>query len=384
MRQQVQIDIAKRIFDLKDNQTTDLADNVYQQSKNDYISPEVAQQEQQNLFRDLPLLLCLSCEIPEPGDYICDDFSGVPIIGVRTSNGDVAAYLNICRHRGARLACDKGSGLRQMRCPYHAWSYAADTGNLLAVPFNTGFEGINKDDFGLLPLPVIEHDGLIFVRPSAGDAIDPTQFLNTFNDDLAGYGLSQYSHFETRVLEAPLNWKLVVDTFLETYHLSALHSKTIAPLLHNNLMAFEPMGQHLRMVAARKTIDDLRSMPEQQWDLILHTAMVYVLFPNTVFIMQGDHLETWRVYPGATPNESRMHVSLYTPEPTVTESARKHWKKNMDLLMATVLSEDFPLATNIQQDFSACNNKMLFGRNEPALQHYHKTLTANLRCNHDK
>ncbi|MFX3658327.1 MAG: SRPBCC family protein [bacterium] len=74
-----------------------------------------------------------------------------------------------------------------------------------------------------------------------------------------------------------------------------------------------------------------------------------------------------------------MHVSLYTPEPACSESAVRHWRKNLDLLMATVLEEDFPLAADMQRDFSVRNDHLLFGRNEPALQHFHRMLHDALR-----
>ncbi|MBV1907455.1 MAG: Rieske 2Fe-2S domain-containing protein [Pseudomonadales bacterium] len=379
MEQQVQYDITKRIFTLKDNNTTDLAKDIYQQPAQDYVSAHVDANERSLLFRKFPLLVCLSCEIPEPGDYHCDDFSGTPIIVVRKSDSTVAAYLNICRHRGARLACDTGSGLRQLRCPYHAWSYAADSGDLTSVPFNEGFTGLDKSDYGLIKLPVIEYGGLVFVKPEAGQDIVPTEFMSGFERDLNAFNIADYHHFESRVLVADINWKIVIDTFLETYHLNTLHRETIAPILHNNLTTFDPMGNHLRMIAVRKTIEQLRSVAPDQLSLIEHTAIVYVLFPNTVFIMQGDHLETWRVYPGDGPNQSRMHVSLYTPEAPSSDSARKYWAKNMDLLMATVLKEDFPLAEKIQKDFSIRDDNLVFGRNEPALQHFHRCLTRQLK-----
>jgi len=376
--QKLQVDIAERLFALKDNKQTDLADTVYKQPALDYFSQEVSEREEALFFRQYPLLICLSCEMPKPGDYHCDDFSGVPIIVVRRKEGSVAAYLNVCRHRGARLACDNGSGLRQLRCPYHSWRYAADSGNLVSIPFDEGFAELDKIEFGLHQLPVVEHGGLIFVKPTQGDSIDPSGFLAGFESDLISYEIENYHHFETRVLEAKVNWKLVIDTFLETYHLNSLHRETVAPILHNNLSVFTAQGNHLRMVAARKTLDELKDIPEHKWDLIQHSAIIYVLFPNTVFIMQGDHLETWRVYPGESPNESRMHVSLYTPEASTTESASQYWSKNMDLLMATVLQEDFPLATNIQKDFPSRGGDMVFGRNEPALQHFHRRLKAKL------
>ena len=81
----------------------------------------------------------------------------------------------------------------------------------------------------------------------------PVIDIAPFRDDLANYALNGYHHFETRILETQFNWKLVIDTFLETYHLNTLHRQTIAPLLHSNLNTFTPMDHHLRMVAARKT-----------------------------------------------------------------------------------------------------------------------------------
>jgi len=75
-----------------------------------------------------------------------------------------------------------------------------------------------------------------------------------------------------------------------------------------------------------------------------------------------------------------MHVSLYTPEPAVSESAKRYWDKNMNLLMATVQEEDFPLAQNIQRDFSSGTQaSIVFGRNEPALSHFHRAIRDAVR-----
>ena len=123
------------------------------------------------------------------------------------------------------------------------------------------------------------------------------------------------------------------------------------------------------MVAARRTIDQLRAIPQDAWNVIPLIAGIYVLFPNTVFILQGDHVETWHVYPsGDGVNEATMRVSFYTPEPPMTEKARLHWDRNFKLLMDTVELEDFPLAEGIQRGFhSPAQEAIHFGRNEPAL-----------------
>ena len=109
-------------------------------------------------------------------------------------------------------------------------------------------------------------------------------------------------------------------------------------------------------------------------------AAIYVLFPNTVFIMQGDHVETWHMFPaGDGTDESVMYVSLYTPEPAASDSARRHWDRNMDLLINTVEKEDFPLAEGVQRGFySGAQDAIVFGRNEPALQHFHKSVKSAL------
>ncbi len=289
------------------------------------------------------------------------------------------AFLNVCRHRGTRVAegCGVAKGL--FICPYHAWSYDLD-GRLASIAERRSFGMIDPATHGLAALPVVEKDGLIWVRASDGPPIDPDALLGELGPEMASYGLEGYTHYETRVLHQKLNWKLVIDTFLETYHVPILHRGAIAPLLYGNAAAFGSYGPNLRMAVPRKTIGDLRAIPEAEWDVLRHTALVYVLFPNVALIWQGDHVETWRVYPaGNGTDESVMHVSLYTPEPPLTDKARRYWDKNMDLLMRTVLDEDFPLAAGMQRAFrSGAQDHIVFGRNEPALTHYHRAIRTTL------
>jgi hypothetical protein len=176
-----------------------------------------------------------------------------------------------------------------------------------------------------------------------------------------------------------MNWKLAVDTFGETYHLMHLHPDTVSPLFYTNRATFDAFGRNHRMVAARRTIDELRSQPEAAWDVLDHTVVIYVLFPSTVFLFQGDHIETWHFFPGATPDDCVMYASLYTPEPATSDSAKRHWDNNFNLLMATVEMQDFPTCEGMQKGFySGAQDAIIFGRNEPALQHYHKSVASAL------
>jgi phenylpropionate dioxygenase-like ring-hydroxylating dioxygenase large terminal subunit len=379
MLRQDQVEQARKLLHYLDNRATAMADGVYRNPVSDYICPKQAAQERGLFFRRAPLALGLSCLLPRAGDYMTHDYTGVPILLVRREDGSLGAFLNVCRHRGARLAEGCGKGARGFSCAYHGWSYALD-GRLLARPDDRSFAEIEKSTRPLVVLPAVEKYGMIWVSPTPGAQFDVDASLCGLERDLAAYGLHSYHHYETRTLRRGINWKIVIDTFLETYHLNVLHPKTVSPILHSNLATFDAFGRNLRMIGARRTIERLREIPEAQWDLMPYSAIVCVLFPNTVFIMQGDHLETWHAFPaGNGIDESAMYVSLYTPEPALTDSARGHWDRNFALLMATVEQEDFPLSEGMQRGFSSgAQEDVLFGRNEPALQHFHKSIKAAL------
>jgi phenylpropionate dioxygenase-like ring-hydroxylating dioxygenase large terminal subunit len=381
MKHEDQVTIGNALLRYLDDKTTAMADDVYANNVSDYICPKQAAAEKEKFFRKGPINIGLSCLLPKPGDFMTHDHTGVPILLVRRQDGSLGAYINVCRHRGARVAEGCGNA-KLFVCPYHAWSYDSE-GKLRGRPDDRSFAGFEKESIGLRALPVVEKYGMIFVASDPGATLDVDALLGGVQRDLAEYGLESWHHYETRELTRKLNWKIVVDTFLETYHLQYLHTNTVSPILHSNTTTFDAFGPSLRMVAARRTIEQLRSIPQDAWNVIPLIAGIYVLFPNTVFIMQGDHVETWHVYPsGDGINESTMRVSFYTPDQPSTEKARLHWDRNFKLLMDTVELEDFPLAEGIQRGFhSPAQEAIHFGRNEPALQHFHKSVKRALGMN---
>jgi phenylpropionate dioxygenase-like ring-hydroxylating dioxygenase large terminal subunit len=379
MLRQDQVEQARKLLDYLASRTTATAEGVYHNVVSDYTCPQQLAREREVFFRRGPFTIGLSGLVPSPGDYMTHDYAGVPVLLVRQADGTLRAFLNVCRHRGARVAEGSGQGAPGFSCPYHGWSYGPD-GQLLSRPDERSFAEIDKATRGLRALPVVEKYGMIWLSPTPGASFDLDARLGGLERDLAAYGLGTYSHYETRVLRRRINWKVVVDTFLEVYHLAVLHPTTVGTILYTNLATFDAFGRNLRMIAARRGIERLREMPEAEWELIPYSAVVCVLFPNTVFVMQGDHVETWHVFPaGDSADECVMYASLYIPEPALTDSARRHWDRNMDLLMATVEKEDFPLSEGMQRGFhSGAQAEVLFGRNEPALQHFHKSVKTAL------
>ena len=249
MQHAEQVRQAHKLLNYLDTGTTAMADAVYPTPVKDYFCPQHAEAEQANLFKRWPLNLGLSCRVPEPGDYFEEDYSGVPILVTRGRDRQLRAFMNVCRHRGARVA--KGCGkARTFTCPYHAWTYDLE-GKLLPRPHEAAFEGMPRETHGLVPLPIEERFGMIWVGASPDVTIDLDAQLGGLGPDMEAYKLDGYHHYETRVQRQPLNWKLVIDTFLELYHLSTLHPTTVGPILYTDRSCFDGFGRNLRMIGAR-------------------------------------------------------------------------------------------------------------------------------------
>ncbi|MCB1745259.1 MAG: Rieske 2Fe-2S domain-containing protein [Gammaproteobacteria bacterium] len=379
MQRAEEIALAERLLDYKTRRTQSLADAPFENEITAYTDVDRLRRERQLLFRQMPLLLGLSGQLLAAGDYLTHDLAGVPILVVRGEDGAARAFLNVCRHRGARLLEGCAHTGRHITCPYHAWTYDSH-GRLVALPQQGRFGDIDKASRGLTPLPVVEKDGLLFVQPGPGEGFDLDAHLGGLMPELAAYGLDRYVLFQSKSMSYAFNWKIVIDTFLEVYHLPVLHPTTVNPLIDASVLAFDAYGRNLRMVAARKGFERLRDEAPESRSLLPLTAVIYVLFPNTVFIWQADHVEIWSAYPdGDDPDRSTVTFALYAPEPVTTESARRHWQKNYDIALATVEAEDFPLSETIQAGFhSGAQSTLVYGRNEPALIHFHRSLRTAL------
>ena len=379
MERREQIAEGKQLLAHIKQRTTSLADDVYRHNVSDYTCPNQAALERDLFFRKGPINVGLSSLLPNPGDSLTHDWTGVPILIVRQADRSLRAFLNVCRHRGARLAEGTSAGTQSFSCPYHGWTYGLD-GRLVSRPQERAFCATDTDASNLRALPVVERHGLIWVCATPDGAIDIDTTLGELGADLAGYRLEGYHHYETRVLRKPINWKVAVDTFLEAYHIGVLHAQTLGSILYPNIFSFRAFGRNLRLIGPRRSIDTLRDQPEAAWDLITHSVVICILFPNTVFIVQGDHVETWHMFPaGNGTDDSVMYISLYTPEPALTDSARRHWDRNMDLAIAVVEKEDFVVGAGIQRGFySGAQDHIVFGRNEPGLQHFHRSIKQAL------
>ena len=374
MKHANQVNLIHQIFDSIDRGTPPMAERFTRNDTSAYTSPERAAREREMLFRRHPIVAGFSSNIPNPGDYLTEDLAPVPILVVRNASGELRAFVNICRHRGARLVEGCGHTAKLFSCPYHAWSYDTD-GRLVAIPDDYGFDGLDRATSGLVALPVAEKYGLIFVTPTPGDnnnAIDIDAMLSGLGEDIESYGIGAMTHQETRVVRRRMNWKLMSDTFWEAYHIKVLHAGNVAPLFVKNLAIFDTFGRNTRYIGVRKSIEKLRDLPDEKWDLIPHATILMNLFPNTILVMQSDHAEVYRIFPEKHVGESVATISILAPAPS------PKWSRTMDLLLG-VVDQDFTLGEGIQHNFeSGALSKVTYARYENALEHFHRSIREAL------
>lgn len=380
MQHETQVTLAKRLFALIDAGGTEMLDTCERNPVSAYTSAAILKQERERLFTDRPVLITASCQVKAPGDYLTDDRTGLPILLVRNRDGELNAFANVCRHRGARLANGCGRDATSFVCPYHGWGYNLD-GKLRVLSPRGAFPGLDCEHTDLVRLPVAERHGLVWVLPKPGATIDEAALLPGLDSELASYGLADFAHFGTRALQKRLNWKLAIDTFLESWHVDKLHKATLNSIILPGVGVVDTFGDNMRIVFPRRSIVEMRNQPEHSWNLLRHSLVIYVLFPNTLLNWQGRHFEMWRMFPADDndPDQCVAEASLYPPTPVNTEQAETHWKHNFDLLMNIVESEDFELAEQVQRGFHArTQDAITFGRHEPALTLYHARLRQAL------
>jgi phenylpropionate dioxygenase-like ring-hydroxylating dioxygenase large terminal subunit len=113
-------------------------------------------------------LVCHASDLPSPGTAIRFDFGGQSALLLRRPDGGLAAFRNVCRHRGSRLVDgDVATGLAfcidsRIRCPAHGWVYDA-RGALVDLPRAGSYAGLDRSSWGLHPLDVGEVGGWVLV-----------------------------------------------------------------------------------------------------------------------------------------------------------------------------------------------------------------------------
>jgi phenylpropionate dioxygenase-like ring-hydroxylating dioxygenase large terminal subunit len=275
--------------------------------------------------------------------------------------------------------------------------------NFLAVDH---FGPLNDACDGLISLPASEHNGMLWIHPKPDGELNIAAQLGQLDEEITSHDFARYVYSGETVLEMNLNWKLANDTFGETYHFQKLHRDTLGQIFYGDNLSYETFGCNHRFVFASKGIDLLRALPESDWKLDEAANLLYFLFPNIQLNIGGSNIAMIKMYPHPSdPGKSLTRISFYfTPEMIAMAAAAKEGKgievvdaDNVyeeqeregevaftleaitEVFSRTIADQDYLMG---EQQQAAAESGLLphvwFGRNEPALHHYHNTFREAL------
>jgi len=324
--------------------------------------------ELSGLFFKLPLAICPSALLPKGKVAVTHDGFGLPLLVTRDAECKAHALANVCRHRGTRLIdSSEVVPAKGIACPYHAWTYGPD-GALRGLPRADCFPGLDKDEKHLVEFPVVETGGLIwFARDQDADF----EAARALAEDFDAFGLSSLHLYRRHTHEVDANWKLIVDAFLESYHVQRLHAGTIADFFADGITTADHIGPHQRAVVGRS--DYLAKVDRDDWQQLRRAVTyTYFLFPAAILVVSPDYINLLVVMPQSV-GSSLVEDFMLIPEPPATNEAEEHWRKSWELLdEGTFGGEDFRAAALCQQGLeSGLLDKVTLGTLESGIALFH-------------
>ena len=374
------VEIVRRILAHIDAGTTDEGD-AWREPVENYLDPDRFAAELK-VLQSFPSVYLPSAAIPNPGDHAARISFGVPLFAVRDHDGRARVFRNSCRHRGMTLVEGPGCS-HALVCRYHGWTYRLD-GALTHVPHADAFPDLDVPSRGLVEVDSREVDGLIVVGPLRS----PTSADG--HADAAFAALSDGAPWRDKLLPAgrlvaarptprPMNWKVLVEQFLEGYHIRTTHKDTFYPIQYDDLNVVEAFGPNTRITFPYKNIERLRDRPESSWTVEHRVTYVYHLFPNVMVATFPDQVLVITVDPVDVSHSTVTVYAMVTSAMTERFSRDTESTKGARGLLDQGGVEDNEMSEGVQRGlYSGANTFLEFGRHESAIGRFHAELRDRL------
>jgi len=375
-------DIVRRIFAHIDAGTTDEGD-VWREPVQNYLDPTRFNAEMETL-RSYPSVYLPSAAIPDPGDHAERVTFGVPLFAVRDRDGRARVFRNACRHRGMTLVEGQGCA-HAFVCRYHGWTYRLD-GSLSHVPHADAFPDLDVSARGLVEVESREVDGLIVIGPLQQPATDSARQ----RVDSAMAALGDGTPWRDKLLPAErlvvvrptpraMIWKVLVEQFLEGYHIRSTHKDTFYPIQYDDLNVVEAFGPNTRITFPYKNIERLRGRPESTWTVDHRVTYVYHLFPNVMFATFPNQALVITIDPIDIDHSTVTIYAMVTSEVIQRASADPETSEGARSLLNEGGVEDNEMSEGVQRGLHAGANEFVeFGRHESAIGRFHAALDERL------
>ncbi|MEA1073051.1 aromatic ring-hydroxylating dioxygenase subunit alpha [Sphingomonas sp. LY160] len=341
-----------------------------------YTDPARFEMEQRAIFDRMPHLLAPSALLPNASTAVAHDDYGTPLIVSRDADGRAHVMANVCRHRGTRLIdSTEVHAAKRIVCPYHAWAYKPD-GTLTGMPRAECFPGFDKGEHSLREFASVESGGLIWwSRNDDADFRD----VERLAPDLDAFGMKDLHLYRRKTHDVAANWKLVIDAFLESYHVQRLHASTIASFFADGITVADTIGPHQRAAVGREAY--LADIDRDDWrSLRKAVTFTYQIFPASVVIVSPDYINLLIAMPQSVGRTLVEDVMLI-PEAPMTNDAEAHWQKSWDLLDGgTFGGEDFHAAELCQRGLMSGELKeVTLGTLEDGIARFHERVDEALQ-----
>jgi glycine betaine catabolism A len=315
-----------------------------------YVDPAVFAWEQRHFFGGGWMCVGRSESVANSGDQRAESVGPAGILLVRGDDGVLRAFANTCRHRGHELlGCGTSINRRVIACPYHSWGYEL-SGGLRAAKGFKGREGFDTDAWGLIPLPVQEWHGLVFVDGS-GRAPAFETGVEDLEAVVAPYEMQRLRIAGSHEYEVRANWKILTENYHECYH---------CPVIHPELCTVSPPASGDNYPASGAWVGGTMDLREGMTTMSLdgtsggvmlrgldaaglRTVIYLNVFPNILISLHPDYVMVHRLTPLA-PDRTRIECSwAFAPEAVEQEGFDPSY------------AVDFWDITN-RQDWQACES----------------------------
>ncbi len=380
---EVRLRLFRRVLEHCEAGTTDLAPDVMRIDPATYFNQAYFERETRKLFRETPLLVCLSPDLPEPGAFRLFEDTGVPIFVTRGKDGKVRAFLNVCAHRGGRVVREATGTSNRFTCRYHGWTYNAD-GDVIGVPSEPFFCGKLGPNDHLTPCPAEERHGMIFVLANPEGEIDLDAHLGDFAEEMERLDFARSEPVMEQKFQSSSNWKFAMDTYLESYHLTSLHRDTFAHVFEANLFVLDMFGPHYRFTFPHKGLGKWIGRPEDEWPIDA-MPITYFLYPNTIIAVgsvsaNGSSFTTHRLFPTSV-GEMYANVRMYAINGVQSPEHLAQMQASFDTIKGAALDEDYAVTGESWPGIRELpqGSRFLLGRHEIGVQSFHRNIAQAMQ-----
>jgi phenylpropionate dioxygenase-like ring-hydroxylating dioxygenase large terminal subunit len=338
--------------------------------------------EYRGLWKRTWLYACHADELPEPGSYMLWTMSGSPILIVRGKDMRIRAFYNTCRHRGAPLVKTESGRCDGLVCSYHGWTYALD-GQLINLRDKRDFVGLDTTSHSLVSVRCEQLANWVFVNedPDASPLLDD---LGPIPAQLEQFQPHSLRFVEKHGYDLKCNVKVLLDAFLEVYHLKSIHQNTVDRFLdHRGTTIALYRNGHSLMVTPNRRPD---------WVDPGTRGMRGV---DTATVISAKNNPSWNIYPNLVTPIDPTGCPFLVFWPTGPDSMRIecHWfapdrpEGELGPLWATrirnfdnILDEDLQFAEKIQKSVESPGFRgMTLNYQERRIYHWHEELDRRIR-----